>query len=257
MKIVLLGSGNVASILGLALAKAEHDVIQVWSRNIEHAASLANRLAASFTDSFAELAEADIYIVAVSDQAIPAVLSQLPPTQALVVHTSGATSLGVFGDRFALHGVFYPFQTFSKEREISFQNIPVLLEGNSESAMRQMEELARSISGQVSHCNSKQRSAIHLAAAFACNFTNHLYQIADELLTEEGLAFDIIRPLILETPMKVREHRRKDVQTGPAARNDQPTIHRHQALLAGSADLGELYALLSARILASGKSPGT
>jgi len=249
MKIVLLGSGNVASILGQALAEAEHDIIQVWSRKSENAASLANRLAASFTDTFTEVLEADVYIIAVSDQAIPTVVSQLPVTKGLVVHTSGATPLEVFADRFSSCGVFYPYQTFSKDRPISFRNVPILLEAKDPSSMLVMEQIANSLSDRVSHCNSQQRSAVHLAAAFACNFTNHLYQIADDLLQKEGLHFDIIRPLIRETAMKVMEHQPVEVQTGPAARNDHPTIERHMALLAGSDDLSAVYSLLTKHIL--------
>ncbi len=249
MKIVLLGSGNVASILGQALAEAKHDIVQVWSRKLNNAASLANRLAASFTDNFADLLEADVYIIAVSDEAIPAVISQLPPTNRLVVHTSGATPLEVFGDRFPSCGVFYPFQTFSRNRVISFQTIPVLLEAKNDRSMLLMEELANSLSDQVSHCNSQQRSAVHLAAAFACNFTNHLYHIADKLLQKEGLSFDIIRPLILETALKVMDHPPGEVQTGPAARNDQQTIDRHLSLLDGDKDLSDIYTRLTRRIL--------
>lgn len=252
MKIVILGSGNVATILGTALSKKGYEIIQVWSRDVKHAAALASLLHTAFTDSIEELdTSADLYIMAVSDDAIPVLSAQLGHLKGAVVHTSGSTPMDVLEGHTDGFGVFYPFQTFSKSREVNFKQIPILLEASNANLMSLLTEIASSISDRVQVCSSDQRKALHIAAVFACNFTNHLYFIAQQILEENQLDFDLLRPLIVETAQKVQEFMPDQVQTGPAVRNDLITVNSHIKQLENQPDLLKIYRLLSSRIIST------
>lgn len=252
MKIVLLGSGNVATHLGSALQKAGHEILQVWSRTQVNALQLAGALSVAATDELRALdSSADIYIISVKDDAIGEVASSFPFRDKLLVHTSGTVPLDVFGDDQLTCGVFYPLQTFSKHKDISFSEIPVLIEGSDRAASDALAVLAGSISRTVERASSEQRAAVHLAAVFACNFSNHLYTIAKDLLAKEGLDFRLLLPLITETAEKIRSLDPKDAQTGPAARNDQVSINKHKSFLEPEPALLEIYTLMTNSILRS------
>lgn len=252
MKTVILGSGNVATILGKALSEVGYDIAQVWSRNKKHAESLATVFQAQPIDDLKQIdPTADLYIIAVSDDGIQTLLSQINPYKGIVVHTSGSTPMDIFKNKFSRYGVFYPFQTFSKEREISFKEIPILLESSDHKTLSVLKDIASSISTNVQECSSDQRKALHIAAVFACNFTNHLYVIAKKLLEAHKLDFDLLRPLIAETALKVQESNPEQVQTGPAIRKDFTIIDSHLELLKEQPELLTLYRLLSDRIIAS------
>jgi len=254
MNIVILGSGNVATVLGSALSEAGYKIIQVWSRNVKHAEALASLLHSHFTDDLSLIdSSADLYLIAISDDAIKDLKSSLPSFKGIVVHTSGSTSIDILRDKFENFGVFYPFQTFSKDRKISFNEVPILLEASNLKAMEVLESVASSISNRVQECNSDQRKALHIAAVFACNFTNHLYTIAQKLLEEYQLDFDLLRPLIAETAQKVQEFKPEDVQTGPAVRKDMVTINSHLKQLESHPELLTVYSLLTKYII-SGSS---
>jgi len=206
MKIVLLGSGNVATHLGHALQGASHQIIQVWSRNEAHADELAYPLdAESITDSRQINPFADLYILAVKDDAIAEVAAQIPLTDQLIVHTSGSTDIHVLEGVSEKFGVIYPVQTFSKEKALDFQAVPVVVEGNTKKVTKELLSLTRQISAHVSELDSSKRKALHIAAVFACNFTNYLYTVSEKILSEEGLDFDLLRPIIAETAAKVQE----------------------------------------------------
>lgn len=250
MNIILLGSGNVATHFGEALVKAGHRVTQVYSRTYAHASRLAGRIGA---EPVAELAaldrKADLYLIAVSDDAIGRLAAQLPSSlQGLVVHTAGSVGLDVLAQPQRRYGVMYPVQTFSLAKAVDFSKVPLALEGSDEQVYTQLEQIAVTLSGRTFACNSKQRLAIHVAAVFVCNFTNHLYAVGADLLDRHGLAFDLVRPLILETAQKVLTYQPREVQTGPAVRNDSGTMEKHLALLADRPELMSLYQLISARI---------
>lgn len=241
MKIVLLGSGNVASALGGALQLAQHDVVAVWSRTIAHAKELADKLHTAFTDELSDLPEdADLYILSVSDDAIKTVAADVFFDGKALVHTSGTSSIHIQ----KISGVFYPLQTFSKKRAVDFTKVPVIVEGLTAELTNMLLELGRSISKTVQVGNSAQRKALHVAAVFANNFSNHLFSIAEDILNANGMDFDLIKPLIAETAAKVQVLSPKLAQTGPAVRNDQLTINTHLAFLTEHPAL-ELYALLS------------
>lgn len=250
MNIVLLGSGNVATHLGKSFSNAGHTIVQVWSRSILHAKDLADHLKAEAIDQLSELdLDADLYLVSVVDDAIISVLEQLPSIYKIVVHTSGSTGMNVISPYSKEYGVIYPLQTFSKAVDIDLSNTPILLEASNEDVLDKLKELASSVSKNVQYCSSEQRVKLHIAAVFSCNFSNHLYAIAEKLLSESELDFDLIRPLIMETAQKVMDKLPSEVQTGPAVREDQLTLNQHRQQLKNHPDWLSIYNLLSADII--------
>lgn len=250
MDIVLLGSGNVATHMGSALVRAGHRIKQVYSRTEAHAQALAAVLGAATTADLTAIdPQADVYIIAVKDDALAAVAAQLPPTlRGTVAHTAGSVDVEVLAGHVVEYGVLYPLQTFSKAKSVDFSTVPIAVEASGEAALIRLEALAGSLSKRAFRCDSKQRLSLHVAAVFACNFTNHFYAIAADILSQQGLDFDLIRPLIFETAQKVMEHWPKDVQTGPAVRNDVRTMETHLKLLEADPALARLYRLISERI---------
>lgn len=246
MKIVLLGSGNVATHLGKALSAAGHEIIQVWSRTLDNAKVLAESLKSDFINDLSGVnPNAELYLIAVSDDAIPQVAANLPFNDKILAHTSGTSELDIPG----ISGVFYPLQTFSKQKRVNFSIIPVAIEANSPAVADMLEHLAKSISSKVIQLNSEQRKALHIAAVFACNFSNHLYAIADTILRANNLEFDLIKPLITETAEKVQVNIPESVQTGPAVRNDKMTMNKHFEFLKNDVLLQEIYEKLSKSII--------
>jgi predicted short-subunit dehydrogenase-like oxidoreductase (DUF2520 family) len=246
MKIVLLGSGNVATHLGRALKEANHEIIQVWSRNFEHARVLADNLGAAPVDDISVISpRADVYIISVSDDYIDDVVSAFPYSDKIIVHTSGSTGLDIPH----LSGVFYPLQTFSKNSNVYFSGIPIAIEGLVPQTETLLFNLAESIGSKPLILNSEQRKALHVAAVFACNFSNHLYSLANEVLESNGLKFDLIRPLIEETAQKVQGKLPAEVQTGPAVRNDRKILDKHIHFLQDNPTLVDLYEKLSQSII--------
>jgi len=250
MRITIIGSGNVATHLAAALKNAGHLIVQVYSRNIQNAALLAYHVKAEAIDSLDELnTSIDIFIIAVNDDVIGRVAGRLAKYQKLMVHTSGATDLFTllaFADNV---GVFYPLQTFSKVKEVDFAKVPLCIEGANEQITAELTELAQTISQNVYTINSEKRKTLHLAAVFACNFPNYLYELARQLLAKQGMEFDMLRPLIIETAEKVQSRLPMEVQTGPAIRNDETTMDFHLQLLSDKPELQELYRLLSQGII--------
>jgi len=249
-KIVILGSGNVATLLGGALLEAGYDILQIWSRNLKHAEVLAASLHARFTDDINRIdSSADLYLLSVSDDAISSLSERIQAIEGIIVHTSGSTSMNVFENKFSKYGVFYPFQTFSKERKVDFKQAPVLLEASEPGVLAVLKSIALSISTIVLECNSEQRKVLHIAAVFACNFSNYMYIIAQKLLQENRLDFNLLRPLILETANKVQNFMPEDAQTGPAVRNDFATVNSHIKQLENRPDILAVYQLLSDQII--------
>ncbi len=250
MDVVLLGSGNVATHLGKALYDAGHRIHQVWSRTALNASLLAESLNSEYLTDIRVLSDkADVYILSVSDDVIPQLASDFPFRDKLLVHTSGTTSLEVLRPVSTQSGVLYPLQTFSKQKPVDFRLIPIAVEGSSDTVTEVLLSLARSISDNVLVFDSAKRAALHVAAVFACNFSNHLYQIASSILQQNGLEFEILRPLIAETAAKVQEFLPREVQTGPAVRGDKEIVNKHVKFLEGQPELQELYQKLSQSII--------
>ncbi|TSD64120.1 DUF2520 domain-containing protein [Inquilinus sp. KBS0705] len=250
MRITIIGSGNVATHLSAAFKNVGHRIVQVYSRNMQNAALLAYHVGAEAVDDLENISvDTDVFIIAIKDDAIGAIVPKLLKYDKLTVHTSGAAGLDhilAFTDK---AGVFYPLQTFSKTKELNFREVPLCIEGADETITLQLEELARTISNNVYRVNSAQRKVLHLAAVFACNFTNHMYTIAQQLLAQSDMGFDMLRPLIAETADKIKQQAPATVQTGPAVRNDEQTMAAHLQMLNGKPELQQLYTLLSQDII--------
>jgi predicted short-subunit dehydrogenase-like oxidoreductase (DUF2520 family) len=244
--IILVGSGNVATYLGIALQDCNYNIVQVYSRSIENAKKLAQKLNTDFTNNLTQLKSTDLIIVSVNDDAISTVLSKLKNTA--IVHTSGSVRMDVFKPNFSDFGVFYPLQTFNKDIGLTISEIPFCIEGNSKAFEKQLVEIAKNLSSNVITMNSEQRKQLHIAAVFACNFSNHMYSIADDLLAEKDIDFKILLPLINQTIAKLNTNKPKAVQTGPAKRKDIKIIQEHINLIQQE-DIKELYQKISSNII--------
>ena len=249
MKAILVGSGNVATHIAFALKNAGIEVAQIWSKRLAHATVLADKIGAIATNNLSDIDNgADICIVSIKDDAIAEVLEELKGFNGVILHTSGSVNLNVFSNNFEKFGVFYPLQTFSVQKEVHFKTIPICIEANNPETLTFISQLAKKISDKVVEVKSEKRKILHLAAVFACNFTNHLYALSENLLSEHDLDFDMLRPLILETASKVQRSSPKDVQTGPAVRGDEQTIKKHEELLLKQPQLLTIYQTLSESI---------
>ncbi len=252
--IVLIGAGNLATQFGYALAKKGFNIRQVYSYTIENAETLAEKLNAYYTDNLAEIQlDADLYIVAVKDAVLAETIENLPKVKGIVTHTAGSHHLDMLL-KFDNYGIIYPFQTFSKDKEVDFSTIPILVEANNEQTEKDLHKFGYQVSKTVMTCDSDQRKQIHLAAVFACNFTNHMYAIADEILKQHNISFDVIKPLIFETASKIDVLNPLEAQTGPAIRGDQNIIDNHLKLLSEKSELASIYKTLSKRIMANTKN---
>lgn len=248
MKIVFIGSGNLATHLAIAMKASGNEVAQVYSRTLSHAKALAKKIDAACTDNIALVnPSADVYIFSVKDDTLPEILAQMPPTQGMWAHTAGSVPMNVFAPYKTEYGVLYPLQTFSKERNVNFSDIPVFIEGSSPETVFLLEKLAVGISKNVRTLSSEKRLDLHLAAVFACNFTNHMYSLAEEILQKEDIPFDVLKPLIAETAAKVMDMSPKEAQTGPAVRFDEAVMRKHIDLLE-DAEMKEIYLVLSKNI---------
>jgi predicted short-subunit dehydrogenase-like oxidoreductase (DUF2520 family) len=242
--IVLVGSGNVATRLGLAIHEAGYRISQVYSRNKKTGKTLAEKLEAEFCSTISRLkTDASLTIIAISDDALPE-FSDLFRSDGLVVHTSGSTGLKALSKCSDSYGVLYPLQTLSANTEIDFTSVPLCVEANNKKNLENLTYFARSISRNVRTVDSKQRAALHLAAVFACNFSNHMFSISDEILKEKGLKLELLLPLINETLRKIIHQSPSSAQTGPARRGDQKTIKKHLSMLSDP-DLKKIYRVIS------------
>lgn len=249
MRIVCIGSGNLATNLTLAWKEAGILVEQVFSRTEANARALAERLGCAWTSSTGEIInDADLYLFSLKDSALEAVASKLPKNNGLWVHTAGSMPLSVFEPFTTRRGVIYPLQTFSKSRRVNLDNVPFFLEANLEEDKAILEQLTRAVSRDVRFLPSEKRRHLHLAAVFACNFVNHIYALADDILREEGIPFEVLLPLIDETAAKVHRLTPREAQTGPAIRYDENVINKHLAMLDKMPELKALYETLSRSI---------
>ena len=234
MRIVLIGRGRLATNLEHALLQAGHDVVSINSRTLE---SLP--------------LEADVFVVAVKDAALTDVLRAATKGREdqLFVHTAGSMPMNLFAGLTAHYGVFYPMQTFSKERLVDFNEISVFLETNDAASMERLKMLAATLTPHVYELDSEGRKHLHLAAVFACNFVNHCYALSAEVLKAKGLPFSVMLPLVDETAQKVHELSPKDAQTGPAVRGDQNVMEMQAAMLADHPAVKHIYETLSNDIM--------
>ena len=251
MKIVLIGAGNVATHLGTALQVAGYEVVQVYSRTQESASSLAGSLSTDYTVLIEEIRkDADLYIVALKDSALQELASELVKgrEQGLFVHTAGSMPMELWKGLAERYGVLYPMQTFSKQREMDFSTVPFFIEASVQADLEMLHELAFRLSPKVYELTSEQRKYLHIAAVFACNFTNHMYALSSKILAEQGIPFEVMLSLTDETARKVHELPPAQAQTGPAIRYDENVINKHLDLLSGEPAVQELYEKISKSI---------
>ena len=229
ISIVILGTGNVAKHLFDAFtAQNGVEIVQVYGRNQNALSYFNNQI--NTTSDLSNIKEADIYLIAITDDAISEVSRLLVGKKGLIVHTSGSIPMNALPHKHR-HGVFYPLQTFSANRKVNFKEIPICIESENEEDYELLNELASVISDKVIQIDSDQRKALHLTAVFANNFTNHMYHLAQEICTENDVPFELLFPLINETAAKIQDLSPLDAQTGPARRNDTGTLKKHLAQL--------------------------
>ncbi|MBI3509840.1 MAG: DUF2520 domain-containing protein [Bacteroidetes bacterium] len=252
LRCALIGSGNVATHLGIALHRAGVRITCVYSRNGAHARTLAAKVHSKAVTKISGINEADVFLIAVKDDAISAIAKKLNVNDGIVLHTSGSVGIDVL-KKFNQHGVLYPLQSLSVNRNIHLEDVPMCIEANDKSTLLSVSNIASVLSDFVYELDSHQRAAAHLAAVFANNFSNHMYHIADSILEEHDLPFDLVRPLILETAMKVLDHSPAASQTGPASRNDKHVISRHLASLKKNPALRKIYFDITKNIAAQKK----
>lgn len=249
LKVVWIGAGNLATRLSLAMKGQGMNIVQLFSRTSESAQELSLRLdGVPYVTSVEEIrADADLYIFAVKDTVLPDLIRHVAPNNGLWVHTAGSIPMSVFEGRVPRFGVFYPMQTFSKEREVDFREIPFLIEAARPDDAALLRRIAARLSDNVYEADSVQRKYLHLSAVFAGNFSNHMYAIAARLLQEHGLPFEVLLPLIRETAAKVERMSPVSAQTGPAVRFDRNVMAEQSSMLSDRS-IREIYDLLSRSI---------
>ena len=251
MRIALIGAGRVASCMGPRLKEAGHIIAAVYSRTMEHARELSEKLGAPAFDSLEALPEADVYLTMLSDDALttlaPKIIQVCP--DALFLHTAGSVPMDIWKEAGAKrYGVLYTMQTFSKGADIDWPQVPVFVEGCNPDELRIVTVIASGLSGKVTELSSEGRKKLHVAAVFTCNFSNHMYAIAEKLLATEGVPFSVMLPLVRETARKVEIMSPVDAQTGPAIRGDRKVMNEHLELLKDYPEYAELYRLISTDI---------
>ena len=249
-RIVLVGAGNMGTVMAYALKEGGNAPVAVWSRTIESASLLGERVGCAFTDDLASLPAADIVVISVVDNALrdvaAAVAAKYP--DALLLHTAGSIPMDALREAGAVrYGVLYPMQTVNKNSVVPLEDVTTFIEGCDDAATAQIRELAAIMSRKVVYATSEQRSALHVAAVFACNFSNAVYNMAYELMQRCGLPFDAMLPLIDEAARKMHRMSPPEAQTGPARRGDENVMNVHKAML--DDELADIYDTLSRYIM--------
>ncbi|HOI48680.1 MAG TPA: F420-dependent NADP oxidoreductase [Prolixibacteraceae bacterium] len=247
--VVMIGAGNLATHLAMALTAAGNQVVQVYSQTAASASALAEKTGAGWTTSPAAIVrDAQIYFLAVKDSAMLPVLRESGLSGQLLVHCAGSVPMTVLHGFSDQVGVLYPLQTFSKNREVNFRTIPVFIEAATPDVETILRGVASQLSETVVNASSEQRQALHLAAVFACNFVNHFYAVAEELCAANHLSFDYLKPLIRETARKIETISPFEAQTGPAVRFDRNVMDTHLAALGKFPGFQNLYETVSQSI---------
>lgn len=249
MKIVLIGSGNLATIIGRLAYIKQHEIVLVASRTLENAKILADEFNCAYSGySNVKSVDADIYIIAVSDYAIEKCATEIGKVNGLLVHTAGSVSINVLEGKSDQYGVLYPLQSLRKNMD-TIPEIPFLIDGNNDYSYNKIKQFADTLSKWVRKTDDVERLNLHAAAVIVSNFTNHLYSLGAEFCKNENLNFDLLKPLILETAQRVINNSPFDLQTGPAARRDIQTLEKHLRLLSKYPKLRTTYMRLTDSII--------
>ena len=246
--ITFIGSGNVATHLSISLQDKGINIVEIWSKTTKSAVLLSEKLKCNYITDLNNLSSTDLLIVSVKDDVISEVISKIKDKNINIVHTSGSVDLDVLED-FSNYGVFYPLQSFNKEVEVDFSITPICIESKTSEFSDSLKELASKISDSINFINSEQRKQLHIAAVFACNFTNHILSISESILKKSDLDFNLLKPLIEHTFNKIKDSSPSEVQTGPAKREDYNTIEKHLNLLEGKSDLKIIYSKITNHII--------
>lgn len=231
MKISIIGSGNVATVLAKLINNSDHEINHIFSRTLENAAELANLYGASYSDyNGSSQTKTDLYIIATTDQSFEQLLPTFKVNNSLIVHTAGSISKDILHSVSKNYGVLYPLQTLHKNND-SLPDVPLLIDANTDENINILKKFALSISNNVSVVKDQERFILHAAAVIVSNFTNYLYGIAEDFCIKEKADFNLLKPLIMETAKRVVNHSPKEVQTGPAIRKDIQTLDKHLRLL--------------------------
>lgn len=248
--VVLLGAGNVGYHLANRLKDAGHTILQVYSRSLKSAETLAAQVTAEPIHELAQISKnASVYIIALRDDIIAGVALQLELDGKLVLHTSASIPMEVLISASEKFGVLYPLQTLTKGIDIDFRHVPLCIEASDENVNKQLHSFANSLSDRVFYLDSGKRKALHVSAVIVNNFSNHLFHVAEEILHKENLDFDLLKPLIKETVRKLDSFSPHEIQTGPAKRNDLRTIDEHLHYLDEYPDVKEIYLVMTESIL--------
>lgn len=245
-RISIIGSGNVAHHLGHKLFQQGYDIVNVWSRSYSNASTLAKRLNAHPVINTKELATCDLVLICVPDDAIKKVCESIE-VDAIYAHTSGTRSIDDLSGK-KNFGIFYPLQSLSKNNLREDIEIPILIEANNVAIEEVLTEVAKEITSIVHSVDSEKRKQLHVGAVIVNNFTNHLYTLAKEFCEDHNADFDILKPLILETALKIKNMSPESAQTGPAKRKDKNTLDQHIKLLNEHKDLKDLYLLFTKQL---------
>lgn len=227
-KLIFIGAGNVATHLACQLYKCGFEILQIYSRTIESAKNLSDKVnSEAISDIEKVRADADFYIFAIKDSALENIARKIPLNKGIWLHTAGSMPLSIFELYSKKFGVFYPFQTFSKDRDINWTDIPIFIEGSDPEIFEIVRNLAENLSNQVTFLSSDKRRYLHLTGVFACNFVNHMYTLSEEILKHADIPFNVALPLIEETCAKIHHLPPIDAQTGPAVRFDENVMNKH------------------------------
>ncbi len=249
MKVVLIGSGNVATVLGRLIKSAGHEIVQVFSRSIIHAGILGKELQCNFIDKAANINKsADIYLFALSDDALFELEKHFHFGNKLTMHTTGSVSKNVLERVSNNYGVLYPLQSLRKELK-SIPEIPLLIDANNAETLATITSFAKTISSEVRETTDAQRAKLHVSAVVVNNFTNHLFTLAANFCREEYVDFKLLLPLIQETAERIQNYSPNDMQTGPAIRNDTVTLDKHFKLLSNYPKLKYIYIKMTESII--------
>ena len=253
MNISFIGSGNLAWHLAPAFDNAGYIVKEVYSRNPKHAEALTERLYQAEVKATLDFSTSvsSVFIIATTDDVIQEIAREIIlPEEAYLFHVSGTQPLSEL--RFAATvntGVFYPLQTFTRNKKIDFSTIPLFIESNNEETGKIMMLLAKAISNNVKKIGSEERKALHVAAVFASNFSNHMLALSKKILENNGLTFDLVKPLIIETFNKSLSMDPETAQTGPAVRGDLQILDKHLDFLKEDEELSAIYKMVSQDII--------
>lgn len=246
----MLGAGNVATHLANALQLAGYHIVQVYSRKESSASTLASKLNTRFTIYLSDIdVQADYYFYCLSDNALEFVIQNFKADSGIHIHTAGTISMEVFNNYKTNYGVFYPLQTFSIQKKVNFDMLPVFIEANNAENLIELDTIAKRISADVIEISSIERMKLHVAAVFACNFTNHLFEISSEILSDTRIPFKVLLPLINETTAKLKVLSPHEAQTGPAVRLDFNVMQKHLDSLSSETEKQFIYQILSDSII--------